>query len=470
MRSKAPLIIFLIFVIILFGGCQTENNNSVNTQYLPPEDTNGIITQEELSNGGGKQIEMTAVLSELEGEVIAKQVDESDFSVVTNGFILNSLGQVSTGFESRVRLDLSDGSIVRLGANAFFTLEYGEEEKEGTNSKFELDIGEIWVILKGGSIDVDTESGVASVRGSYLGISVGPNGEVYLTCFEGDCYAATVTGVIHFSAGETVLIMGITIPPTTGYMTQEEIDAFMDINPEAEADYALHLEQVAGRLPDDDFDGISDEDDACPDQGDMGFGVDESGCPNAPPPGDEDGDGVQNADDSCPLLGDLGDGVDPSGCPNPPEDQDGDGYPDSVDSCLNEGDAGFGLDAWGCPRTNPDTDNDGVLNEDDDCPDAGDEGYGLDETGCPNPPPPPITDNDLDDDGIPNENDKCPTRGASEWGLTPHGCPKSPPCVDTDGDGVCDVYDECPSEGDTYGYGVDETGCPYFSPPFTQEP
>jgi hypothetical protein len=478
MKLKTLIIFFFLMAMFVIGGCQPKTDNMVNTaditQPSTAETTAPTTAPEKPVADKEKQIELTAVLSELEGEVIAKQVEDVDFSEVSNGFVLKSLGQVSTGFESRVRLDISDGSIVRLGANAVFTLDYGKAVEEETNTKLELDLGQIWIILKGGSIDVDTESGVASVRGSFLGISVSPTGEVYATCFEGDCYVATATGVIHFSAGETVLITGITIPPTTGYMTQAEIDEFMAINPEAQAAYALHLEQIASALPDDDFDGVPNEDDSCPDQGDVGFGVDETGCPNTPPPGDEDSDGVQNVDDECPFLGDLGFGVNSSGCPNPPADQDGDGYPDPVDKCPNQGDAGFGLDAWGCPRPNPDTDGDGVPNTEDNCPDRGDQGYGVDDVGCPYPPPPTAVDDDWDDDGIPNDEDKCPYQGPGEWGLTPGGCPKNPQptCLegDTDGDGVCNENDECPNQGDVYGYGVDEWGCPYYSPPVTQIP
>jgi hypothetical protein len=431
MKSK-NVFLYLIFVaIFIISGCQAGGGDVNTTQEIAePEFTETVVTETspvEPSGDTGKQIAITAVLSEVEGEVIAKQANENDFYEVSNGFVLNSLGQVSTGFESKTRLDISDGSIVRLGANAVFTLEYGKEIEEGTNTKLELYLGQIWIILKGGSIDVDTESGVASVRGSFLGLSVGPNGEVYATCYEGDCYVATATGVIHFTAGETVLITGLTDPPTPGYMTQEEIDEFMANNPEAEAAYALHLEQKEGQLPDDDFDGVPNEDDNCPDQGDIGFGVDDNGCPNPPPPGDADGDEVQNADDDCPFLGDLGYGVDSVGCPNPPADQDEDGYPDVVDACPDEDDAGFGLDAYGCPLSDPDPDGDEVLGDDDLCPEEGDEGYGVDDVGCPNPPPP--LNPDIDGDGVPNipDEDHCPTKGPSEWGLTPKGCPKKKP-------------------------------------------
>jgi hypothetical protein len=69
---------------------------------------------------------------------------------------------------------------------------------------------------------------------------------------------------------------------------------------------------------------------------------------------DTDGDGYVNNVDSCPNQGDLGSGVDPSGCPilTPvtSNDQDGDGFIDPSDACPNKGDQGNGVDATGCPN------------------------------------------------------------------------------------------------------------------------
>jgi hypothetical protein len=458
MKSKYSLIVLLVILSFLIWGCEPSGGGGggggVTTQ-VSVEIVSPQPPTVEAIDDTSELVSLTAVLSEIEGEVIAKQVDEDNFYEVANGFVLNSLGQVSTGYEARVRLDISDGSIIRLGANAVFTLDYGEETTEGTNTKLELDLGQIWLILKGGSIDVDTESGVASIRGSYGGVSVSPTGEVYFTCFEGRCYIATATGVFYITAGETILISGLLSDPVPGYMTQDEIDEFMKINPEAEAAYAAHQAAVDSREPDDDLDGVPNTIDECPDEGDIGFGVDDVGCPNAPPPGDFDSDGVDNALDDCPYLGDLGYGIDASGCPNPPQDSDGDGYPDDVDSCDGEGSTGFGVDAYGCPRSNPDEDGDGVLNEDDLCPDDGDEGYGVDKNGCPNQPPATI-DFDIDGDGIPNNDDQCPARGDEGYGLKPNGCPKPP--KDSDGDGVYDLDDDCPNSG-VKGQ-VDENGCP----------
>ena len=160
MKSK-NVFLYLIFVaIFVISGCQAGGGDVNATQEVAESEVTETVVVETASvdplEDSGEQIALTAVLSEVEGEVIAKQANENDFSEVSNGFVLNSLGQVSTGFESKTRLDISDGSIVRLGANAVFTLEYGKEIEEGTNTKLELYLGQIWIILKGGSIDVDT--------------------------------------------------------------------------------------------------------------------------------------------------------------------------------------------------------------------------------------------------------------------------------------------------------------------------
>jgi len=78
--------------------------------------------------------------------------------------------------------------------------------------------------------------------------------------------------------------------------------------------------------------------------------------PNIVAQADNDGDGVVNANDACPDQGDQGYGIDATGCPlppPPPPDADSDGVPDDTDACPNQGDQGYGLDATGCPNPAP---------------------------------------------------------------------------------------------------------------------
>jgi hypothetical protein len=60
---------------------------------------------------------------------------------------------------------------------------------------------------------------------------------------------------------------------------------------------------------------------------------------------DQDGDGIPDADDACPNEGDLGFGIDATGCPNPAPDADGDGY------TIDEDGDGYTIDE-DCDDTN----------------------------------------------------------------------------------------------------------------------
>jgi outer membrane protein OmpA-like peptidoglycan-associated protein len=74
---------------------------------------------------------------------------------------------------------------------------------------------------------------------------------------------------------------------------------------------------------------------------------DDDGCPDP----DNDGDGVRDEDDKCPLLAeDIDMFEDTDGCPE--FDNDKDGVPDSSDNCMNEPEVYNGYkDDDGCPDT-----------------------------------------------------------------------------------------------------------------------
>lgn len=103
---------------------------------------------------------------------------------------------------------------------------------------------------------------------------------------------------------------------------------------------------------------------------------------------DADDDGVSDGDDACPNQQGA---IKYRGCPIP--DTDNDGLNDEQDQCpSSEGIAQY----KGCPV--PDTDKDGINDEQDKCPTS--KGLGRYE-GCPIP--------DSDKDGVNDEEDKCPS-------------------------------------------------------------
>ena len=113
---------------------------------------------------------------------------------------------------------------------------------------------------------------------------------------------------------------------------------------------------------------------------------------------DRDRDGITDSEDACPDNFGL---IEFNGCP----DSDNDGIADNIDKCINT----FGpKENNGCPYK--DSDKDGVLDKDDKCVHT----FGPKENnGCPY--------KDTDKDGVLDKDDKCPNvKGIVEN----NGCPK----------------------------------------------
>ena len=179
--------------------------------------------------------------------------------------------------------------------------------------------------------------------------------------------------------------------------------------------------------PDDDNDGIPDDEDICPlqpdpDQRDLdGDGIgdacdpdrDGDGIPNDeeiahgtnPDAADTDGDDIPDAADLCPTV------------PDPDQrDTDADGHGDACDRCpttpdLDQRDTdGDGIGDACDDFDDLDTDADGIPNGTDACPGEGTPAT-VDARGClmvtPDPEPEP-TPPDQDGDGIPDDLDNCP--------------------------------------------------------------
>src|SRR5687768_1867930 len=133
---------------------------------------------------------LSAALSELTGTVDVKQSDSEAFTPADANTVLGANGQVQTGDDGKVRLDLSSGTIIRIASSSSFTLASNEATDGGLITKIKLTAGKVFIILNGGHAEVETPSGVASVRGSYMKVEVDTDtGDVYVTCLEGNCDA-----------------------------------------------------------------------------------------------------------------------------------------------------------------------------------------------------------------------------------------------------------------------------------------
>lgn len=191
--------------------------------------------------------------------------------------------------------------------------------------------------------------------------------------------------------------------------------------------------------PDQDGDGIPDDEDICPELAEDHDGYDDAdGCPDF----DDDNDGVGDEQDRCRDTEEDLDGFqDDDGCPDP--DNDSDGVLDEEDACPMQPGAPA---QRGCPTT--DSDADGRLDHADRCPEEPEDLDGFqDDDGCPDP--------DNDRDAVPDAKDACPRQPAQRWAIPElRGCPNP----DEDGD-TWVAEDACPREAEDFDGDRDEDGC-----------
>jgi hypothetical protein len=229
---KTLFVSFLISLTFL-SGCDSVSQNQSIDDISNSENIGEASNQEEI-------VETTEdpfiTLSEIDGDVFAKQADESEFAIVSDGFVLSINGAVETKDDSHVKLSYSDGTIVRVGPNSLFELTVIEQEEDGgLLKKLFLETGQLWVALNGGSLEVDTEAGVASVRGSYLSTYFDSvTGFLHITCLEGDCTFGEGENTVSFSAGETVTVDAPGLIPFLASMSIEDLENWLNNSPEAQ--------------------------------------------------------------------------------------------------------------------------------------------------------------------------------------------------------------------------------------------
>jgi FecR protein len=175
-----------------------------------------------------------ALLTTVNGQVQAKLPAQAVFSNIMDTIILPVKSQVKTLENSQARLDLATGTIVRLGPNTLFTLEVQQSGDEGLFTRIWMDVGKVWIILNGGTLEIETPSGLAAVRGSYMSVEYWPSSEgLTMTCLEGHCSLQNEMGKMDMVAGEACDIEAPGEPPHGRMMNNTEMDEWMGMNPEA---------------------------------------------------------------------------------------------------------------------------------------------------------------------------------------------------------------------------------------------
>jgi hypothetical protein len=175
-----------------------------------------------------------AILSEVENTVSARKTSVDELITAEQDMSILESGSVETGEDGRVRVDLMpEGTIVRVGPNSAFSLPKLTQEEGEPKTTVELLFGKVFILLKGGTLSVETPSGM-----------------------EGDCVLQGEQGEeIEIPEGEESFIEDDEFPVDPYPMDQDEVQDWLDENPDLD-EFMLELPDPED-YPDlpDDFDG-----------------------------------------------------------------------------------------------------------------------------------------------------------------------------------------------------------------------
>ncbi|MBT3321315.1 MAG: FecR domain-containing protein [Anaerolineae bacterium] len=178
---------------------------------------------------------LSATIAEIENDVQIKRAVESPFEKAIINDKVDVNNQIKTNEDSRSRVDLSSGTVIRIAPNSLFILEENHGNEDNLLTRIKIITGKVWIVLNGGSLEVETPSGLAGVRGSYMSTGYDPeSGAVRITCLEGQCAAENENGAVSFTAGEAADLPANGASPVKGEMTDAEYRMWAENVPEAE--------------------------------------------------------------------------------------------------------------------------------------------------------------------------------------------------------------------------------------------
>jgi hypothetical protein len=132
------------------------------------------------------------ILSLVGGEVLIKRADSDSWETAVTGTVLNKGDVIKSGDGSSAEITFFDGSTIELDQSTQIGLTDIHQSDEGSKViHIKQDLGNTISRVKkltdsASSYEVETPAGVASVRGSTLGVYIQPDGSVIVVNIEGD--------------------------------------------------------------------------------------------------------------------------------------------------------------------------------------------------------------------------------------------------------------------------------------------
>jgi hypothetical protein len=287
----------LLVFIFLLTACTTEAPVTEAAVTESAETSATDVPDGSQPSGAARE----GVISEIENSVSVRKTSAEDAVAAGMGMSILEGGSVETGDGGKARIDLMpEGTIVRVGPNSSFKLSQLVEESGEPKTKIELLFGKVYILLNGGTLSVETPSGVASVRGSLLSVEYDPEtGQIRAACMEGHCGLQGDEGdEVEIPEGEESFIDEGEFPEDPFPMDQDEVEAWLDENPDLE----FYLDELPDPedypdWPDEYYEGEGDFEEFPTEEFTTDEPTDDSGY-ETPPPVDDGGEGEGGGDGS----------------------------------------------------------------------------------------------------------------------------------------------------------------------------
>lgn len=143
-------------------------------------------------------------VTQVEGEAKATAQGGGEPIPLHPGAVLHEGDTVQTGAGARVEIALASGTVLRLGEST--RAELREAPPEGGRFRLKLAIGNFWAhvakLIGQERFEVETENGVAGVRGTEFHVEAAPaGGEDVLRVYEGKVQCDSLPGQRQWSHG-----------------------------------------------------------------------------------------------------------------------------------------------------------------------------------------------------------------------------------------------------------------------------
>jgi len=188
---------------------------------------------------------LTVTLHEIQGQVQVLKPEDGLFTDVVDGQQLRVNDQLLTYNDGHVKLVFSSGTTVYVSPLTTFIVESLENQDDFPTAKLRLEVGEVWVVLHGGTLAVDTPAGTATVVGSFMSVKGRLNKlGTFITCLEGNCRVENRIEIVDLLSGQLAELNSLDLPIRPGRMNHLHFERWLEIVPEAEQVLAAVTETV----------------------------------------------------------------------------------------------------------------------------------------------------------------------------------------------------------------------------------